>query len=506
MMPGMFEGGKNHSLEQFIQDTIRDGSLMDIGRVLLSLSLSLQQMPSDYDFAALNLRLPPAELADFWSREVHRLLLSDDEIAGTLPGIECLIIYMKYAMNAGRPRKAWLAHRRAVTFAQLLSLHHKSYRSSTSDGFAVERKEYVWIDLCICDKAMGLFLGIPYTIAPGHCEVEDESKFSVEVNYMLKLSNISARLIDRNQDLSQLDKSLPVTLAIEEDLQDLARSVDPDWWNPNRDSPAFERNGYLLTQFMHHQTRAFLHLPFMLRSAREKRFQHNRDAAVESSREMMRVYKLLREDRGQGAYICKMADFQAFTAAVLVLLNLYAFSNGRTQDHLDDWELVFSMTELLRSTVNEVGGKVSAQCVRVLDQFTECKDAGCNTECKPGQQSIKITIPFYGTLSITNGADFQTDNAYHNVYPLLTPPAGSDSNVTSPDHAIQEPVVGLNSFNNPMPLDFPVGDFQPLEPQAASQDAMNASAMGGGWDMWSGMLNMDLDHDWNWYMGPTMSS
>jgi hypothetical protein len=51
---------------------------------------------------------------------VDRWVLSDDEYASTLEGIECLILQGKCYADIGQPRRAWLMNRRGLMFAQLL--------------------------------------------------------------------------------------------------------------------------------------------------------------------------------------------------------------------------------------------------------------------------------------------------------------------------------------------------------------------------------------------------
>lgn len=51
---------------------------------------------------------------------VDREIISDDEYAATLEGMECLILQSKIYADIGQPRKAWLCYRRGLMFAQLM--------------------------------------------------------------------------------------------------------------------------------------------------------------------------------------------------------------------------------------------------------------------------------------------------------------------------------------------------------------------------------------------------
>jgi hypothetical protein len=50
---------------------------------------------------------------------VEKLIISDDQYAATLPGIECIILQAKCYLDIGQPRKAWHVYRRGLTIAQL---------------------------------------------------------------------------------------------------------------------------------------------------------------------------------------------------------------------------------------------------------------------------------------------------------------------------------------------------------------------------------------------------
>ena len=89
------------TLQIFINDSISKGSPVAIGQALLSLAMCMQQMPPSYDATHLRLPQPPYDLADTFAREVYRLVLADDDLAGTFEGIECLVVYNKFCTVAG---------------------------------------------------------------------------------------------------------------------------------------------------------------------------------------------------------------------------------------------------------------------------------------------------------------------------------------------------------------------------------------------------------------------
>ena len=64
---------------------------------------------------------------------ISNLVTSDDELIGTLEGLECVVLDGGFQTNVGNLRRAWLSFRRALNIAQLMGLHQSSATKNTSD-------------------------------------------------------------------------------------------------------------------------------------------------------------------------------------------------------------------------------------------------------------------------------------------------------------------------------------------------------------------------------------
>jgi hypothetical protein len=51
---------------------------------------------------------------------VDQLIISDDEYAATVEGMECILLQSKCYLDVGKPRKAWLSYHRGLALAQLM--------------------------------------------------------------------------------------------------------------------------------------------------------------------------------------------------------------------------------------------------------------------------------------------------------------------------------------------------------------------------------------------------
>lgn len=97
--------GPNQTLPQFAAHALTSGNIGAIGTVVLSVGICASDESSD---------------VDTYIEAVDRWVLSDDEYAASLEGIECLILKSKWYADVGQPRRAWIAYRKGLMYAQLM--------------------------------------------------------------------------------------------------------------------------------------------------------------------------------------------------------------------------------------------------------------------------------------------------------------------------------------------------------------------------------------------------
>lgn len=409
-----------NTIKESISHSLRSENPAEVAKMILCIAISIDQLPSDWDFSQLHLDGSRQELMERYIATVDQLITSDDEIAATVDGIECMCLQAKYYINIGRPRRAWLVFRRAISFAQLLGLHRLALMKPAKPDLQHTRQVSLWTHLFQGDQYLALTLGLPLSIQSQFCDpcipaLDQPTEHTEGDAFQLRISPIIAKIVDRNQNPT-LDFSL--TLRLDQEMDDLAQSVSQDWWG-RTDAPAptieehFDR---LLSQFYFHLVRKLLHLPFMLKSTTDKRYQYSYTAALDSSRDMIRFYDALRGTDAVGPFICKLVDFQAFSAAMLILLNLYGYSDGsqkNTEQDQSDSALVDTTIEILRGASKEAGGIVAAQSLKALEMIAEARH-GCNGEHN-SQCTVKVSIPYFGTVRVGAGKKFHIPKP--GVYP-----------------------------------------------------------------------------------------
>lgn len=387
-----------------------------IARALLLVAGSLQQLPPSFDYSELSLPFAPQDLMEKYLSQTSALVTSNDELVGSLEGLECLVLQGVCYSNGGKPRRAWLCFRRALDVAQLMGLHRR-LKSSDKDleGAPMERFRHIWWVAFEADRYSALILGLPYGISSQHCDFESEDienqHISREEIYKRKLAIITGDIIDRNQ--ASKSPGFTATQEIDEKLENLARSMPESWWElpsapwPIEPQVLARLDSRLMAQFWHYQIEATLHLPFMLRSTTDPRFEYSKSVCLKASREMICRYVLLREKYGASTFVCKIIDFQAFTAAVILLVNLvgppptiHHLHTNTANTH--DRQIINRVVSLLGDPTAGVDKSVATQGIKVIKTLSAI--ATGNTGSYNGSRgAIKLAIPYFGTISIARG-------------------------------------------------------------------------------------------------------
>lgn len=495
LYPQVFGLESVSNVVQFVADLKASGSVQKVAKALLCLLIILQE-----GNVSLNTRYDIADAADQTRQAlsiIDDMVLADDQVAGTIDGVECMILRAKYETNSGRIRRAWLSFRRGISFAQLLGLHKRlvSLGSNTSQSL---RRESLWEALYTGDRLLSLQLGLPYGTSEIHSDIGRDSELSAKgiqvpntgKHYLFRLASIAGHIIDRNQQLPS-NNMLPLTFKIEAEMMELAASMPSNWWDSWLQYGAVANQTYsqLLPQFWHHQARTLLHLPFMLKATTDRRFEYSKKTTLESAREMIARYRVIRPVQGFGSLVCKLIDFQAFTAAMILVINLLDhYRRNELFDHSEaenDQDLIIVTTDILRRASVETDGNVATQAARALEIFSKVKEMSCSVGKSVGEFTTRMVIPYFGTVVIGPGTSFRDQTQAQKPEAMPQPqqlPTPSENSLDGPTP--ESAPAGNSSMAPTMPFDFSYGED------------MHSLGMNG--DVFAD-VNFDVDQDWSWF-------
>lgn len=382
------------TIEEFARRVVTSGSVCELGTLVLSYG-----SVTDSKFEQC------LTLVDRW-------VLSDDEHMGTIEGLECAVLQCKLYADIGQVRRSWLTCRRAIGMAQLMGLH-RTHSTSLVHGS-------IWWMLYVADRLTSLMLGMPYAVSDNHVNMNiagipldqcyDQSTF------MRHCAVFAGKVIDLNQSVQVSNYSAAQKL--DQDMNAFANKMSPEYWHIDPLPKSADTNSTLewqdriLGQICFHQTRVYLHMPFMLKSTTNPQYDHSRQVCFGAAREMLRLYHVLRAD-GTPIYECKAIDFVGFTAAIVIVLGLLGYGrlaqNHDPQSDERDWNLVEHSTEIFKKASTEPGGKVAEQSYKALQTLSAVRNysiEGASQESDPNDHA-KIAIPFFGTITIKRGERFK---------------------------------------------------------------------------------------------------
>lgn len=493
----------NHS---FNIPTIAKESPAAIAQTLLYIAVCLQQVPHGYDASKLGFSTSIEARVDKIISTVSGLVTSDDELVASIQGLECLILQGLFHMNAGNLRRAWLTFRRAMNIGQLMGLHKREELGSTP---LPAGGHHLWRSLMQADRYLSLLLGMPAgaedSVILPH-ETFSNPNIDHDLLFIRKLTNLAGGIINRNQ--SNYIHAFANTQELDEKLENIGREMSSSWWEvPNyietvtKDSKCAAQFDRIMSQIYYFQLESFLHLPFMVRAATERRFEYSKFTCLKSSREIIYRYLTIRRS-GTKSFCCKVVDFGAFTACVTLLLSVLEIppvggDNIAIQvQKQSDKELVETVLGVMSECAMEED-IMAIQSVDVIKKLLESTSTSGN---------LRLTIPYFGTISIARTPASSSAPA-SNITQSSTPSTANPSSSNATPNAISNLIPGESQQTTQNQFDplscpwaaqpivsFKSSQFPPLEPEQQVEDWPGLQA--DNTMFFDSLLNTDLEGNW----------
>lgn len=436
-----------------------------VARKLLILGSYLQAVPP---CGAKSLRNLGVIHRDIMSRVVdtaHSLVNCNDELVASIEGIECITIESMYHNNAGNLRQAWLTLRRAMPIAQMMGLHRG--RNPPSVLKTLEREmcispEYVWFRLVQSDRYLSMMLGLPQGSPESNFFPTPWSLESCTPTERLQRIDcvVAGRILQRNEaDINDL----VATQEIDKLLHTASTSMPPQWWLiPNFASSTSNKNEHfqetlrLMDQFTHYHLVSRLHLPYLLRSLADKKYEYSKITAVNASREILSRFVAFRKFNHVGSY-CRGIDFLVFIASTTLCLahiDAYRQRQSLSGDGNDGFffsslfhqrptdrgmmELALESIEHMTSAgVDMLASKIAVIFRHLLiveadaadgNQYNTSsfsnreEDLECSGRLSEGGNVLRIYIPYLGTIKIERGGVSRSDKILGTTEPAASFP------------------------------------------------------------------------------------
>lgn len=464
-----------------IDKLVGTGEPAGLAKVLFCLANCVQQLPPDFNSLQTNLSLSPERLQEYYLSAAESVLSMDHSLGNTIDGVECMLIQSTFYVNRGKPRTAWLICQRGISICHVIGVDG----SSKAETPITIRWKSAWFQFWSRDRQLSLLLGLPQANTgerPCLIDLHDMAGKEKWQAVWTNLSILAGRLINRNRSSDPTD--LTATLEIEADMDLLKQSMFTDWEASDIDDGqkcAKTMVDRKLTKFIFHNTRKLLHLPFMLKSMEDKRYEYSREAAVDSSRQMIQVYQKLRSGETPVLSLCSVEDFQAFTAALVLVIHLLDPGQGNLQPirlkNISDWQLIEQITEKFSEVAKKRGCKVALDASIFLHDVLRSRyDFPCTETGR-----YEATIPYFGKISLNRRLPSPSGTTLGNDRPDV------QSYNDTTDVASHEP-VDLN-------LDMNLASQAELS-WFPTSDPFSWPTDGPGWPIQGDYLGVDTNNYW----------
>ncbi|KAI4156006.1 MAG: hypothetical protein LQ340_000595 [Diploschistes diacapsis] len=376
----------------FILNSLQSQDPVTIAKAILWLTLCVQQLPEDI---WLQTKMPADQntLQGAYMDGAEILLAAvDAESESSVEVLECFLLKAKLFINMGKPRKGWLSVRRALNTALSLGLHRHDRRNREMDA-------EIWAHIWQFDRQLSMTLGFPYAISDSHpsISIENNKHYSTASRLLAGLAIICGHIIDRDQNQRNLDYSH--TLQLEQEVQQYLKEIPSEWWSesPSLAMPLEEIYLRQTIKLFCYKLYKMLHLPYMLKSSFESGFEHSRSCALTASREMIKAYQAMRNNSVSAVIMCDLMDFEAFSAAVVLMIGLLSPTSRRDDfQDAEDWTLVDGLTKSLRQLSKAMKCRVAEQGAEVLEYLTMAYHG-----MYLGAEPFETTIPYFGKVRIS---------------------------------------------------------------------------------------------------------
>lgn len=309
--------------------------------------------------------------------------------------------------------------------------------------------------------------------------------------FSIKLCKIMGHIIERNN--TEYTHAFAATQGIDESLDHLAKEMPQSWWaiptitTSEKSAETAQQFHRLMSQIWYFQTEAFLHLPFMLRAATERRYEYSKVSCLRASRMLLDRYLALRKPLGL-AFCCKIFDFGAFTSTVTLILGLLEQSHGvessAVRQQKEDDRILMQRVITCMAEFALTGDVVAVQSIEVIKTLLAANNTTGTSH------NLRLTIPYFGTISIVRTPAAQNGNNSEVQFIQQHPTAhAEDINMQNwhslpfaPSLTTNAPVVSFTSsqWNGPLPVP-PIEDWGLKESDNLFFDSLLNSDIEGNW-------------------------
>ena len=202
-----------------------------IARDMLQLAIFLQHLHPDLHREILGLSSALKAIMEGLADLAISLVTTNDELLGSIEGLECVMLESMFQINVGNFRRSWVAGRRAMGIAQLMGLNRSDNRAQYKvlDPKTNCYPNFIWFRILYLDRQLCLMLGLSQgsldqCIASDAMLTKDTSLGRLERIHCV----IASRILERNESNTNFHDHV-LTRNLNMEMQKAARSLPSKW-------------------------------------------------------------------------------------------------------------------------------------------------------------------------------------------------------------------------------------------------------------------------------------
>jgi hypothetical protein len=373
-------------------------------------------------FAAALQYLSPDEVVPGLTKHHHQIMeemaesaiamvTTNDALLGTLEGLEAITLEVRYHVDSGNIRRAWITLRRAVMAAQLLGLHRPGhYRFKLIDDTDDMIPEVMWASIVSMERGLSLLLGLPTSTGDKSCAIQEPTDDSNhERNLSMLTTAVTAKILERNQILPS-QQAFEMTREIDRELVKITDQMPSIFWRPPmfaglqlNSMNAFVEAGRNWEHIWYYSLVNQLHLPYMMCADNVPQNIYSRVACVNASREILSREIAIRSFNPISAY-CRIGDFMALVAGMTLILAHIVSHCRKEQDNmlvhqrLSDRATVEQALECMKSMSALRKDVLTTKCAALLNDLLAVEEDAAQGQSH--RNVLVIQVPFVGPIRI----------------------------------------------------------------------------------------------------------
>jgi hypothetical protein len=200
-----------------------------IARHLLRLAACLHHLHPTIHMDIRALSEPPRSMMERLADTAISLVTTNEELLGSIEGLQCVMIESIYHTNKGSLRRGWTACRRAMSMAQSMGLHRPNSNSQGRfellDPDTKYSPQHMWLRIVSLERHLCLMLGLPqgssdHSMAAPQLLMDDTPLGQLERVHC----RLASRILERNEAKPSTN-DIALTQNLDLDLQQAARNL-----------------------------------------------------------------------------------------------------------------------------------------------------------------------------------------------------------------------------------------------------------------------------------------